>query len=329
MNDNQNNSDYIFKAFVVNTSAYDNGYREDSGAWLYFPPHAEDIKSVFDEICLPHDAAGGQYFIDDYVCKIESIKNLFPMHIDIDELAAAAERLNNLDPLDIVKLNAVMETDARFENLEQLKEFTYNREYFDFMLNVCDETELGVFFIYQSGIFDVPDYMKDAINPTAFGKYVAEAEQGVFTSKGYLALSGDEWQNVDLKDFTPKPLRENSIMTDRTDIDTTTKLAADLDGFYRENCSEYADMFDKKDVQVDFLANLLRKGDTKEIRTQLHNMAKEYYLDQKDIQPFLQRVSKLEKCKGIEQKSSSVKEQLRQMKQEPTATKPKPREECL
>ena len=41
MNDNTT-SDYIFKAYVVNTQAYDTGER-DAGAWLYFPPYAEDI----------------------------------------------------------------------------------------------------------------------------------------------------------------------------------------------------------------------------------------------------------------------------------------------
>lgn len=31
------NSDYIFKAFIINSAEYDNGNKETSGAWLYFP----------------------------------------------------------------------------------------------------------------------------------------------------------------------------------------------------------------------------------------------------------------------------------------------------
>lgn len=46
-------SDYIFKAYVVNTQAYDTGER-DAGAWLYFPPYAEDIFSLFEKsVCRP------------------------------------------------------------------------------------------------------------------------------------------------------------------------------------------------------------------------------------------------------------------------------------
>ena len=35
----------------------------------------------------------------------------------------------------------------------------------------------------------------DAIDPVPFGNYAMQEEQGCFTSKGYLTLSGDEWEH--------------------------------------------------------------------------------------------------------------------------------------
>lgn len=44
----ENNPDYIFKAYVVNTAAYDAGDREGSGAWLYFPPGEGEVNDVLE-----------------------------------------------------------------------------------------------------------------------------------------------------------------------------------------------------------------------------------------------------------------------------------------
>ena len=38
-----NSSDYIFKAYITNTAAYDSGERDNAGTWLYFPANAEEI----------------------------------------------------------------------------------------------------------------------------------------------------------------------------------------------------------------------------------------------------------------------------------------------
>ena len=41
----------------------------------------------------------------------------------------------------------------------------------------------------------LPPELLDAIDPVPFGKYAVQEEQGCFTSRGYLTLSGDEWQH--------------------------------------------------------------------------------------------------------------------------------------
>ena len=50
---------------------------------------------------------------------------------------------------------------------------------------------------YLAQYLDVllPPELLDAIDPAPFGKYAMQEEQGCFTSRGYLTLSGDEWQH--------------------------------------------------------------------------------------------------------------------------------------
>ena len=41
----------------------------------------------------------------------------------------------------------------------------------------------------------LPPELLDAIDPVPFGNHAMQEEQGCFTSRGYLTLSGDEWEH--------------------------------------------------------------------------------------------------------------------------------------
>ena len=101
-----------------------------SGVWVFFPAKEQELKAAFAEIGLPETAEPGQYFIDDYVSNIDSIKPLLHLDADVSELQETAARLNGLPNYEILKLNAVMETGARFENLAQVREFASNTDYY-------------------------------------------------------------------------------------------------------------------------------------------------------------------------------------------------------
>lgn len=126
----QDNGEYVFKAFLVNASEYDNGNKETSGVWVDFPVEEKQLKAAFAEIGLPENAKQGQYFIDDYVSNIDSIKPLLHNNLSVSELQETAELLNGLPPFEILKLNAVMETGAKCRDLAQLREFARNVDYY-------------------------------------------------------------------------------------------------------------------------------------------------------------------------------------------------------
>ena len=87
-----NSSDYIFKAYITNTAAYDSGERDNAGTWLYFPANAEEITAAFTEIGLPISATPDMYFFDDYVSNVPGLRLALPMYAHVDDLAMLAHK---------------------------------------------------------------------------------------------------------------------------------------------------------------------------------------------------------------------------------------------
>ena len=105
---------------------------------------------------------------------MEHLKPLLPAGGDASELEAAAQALAGLSPEDRDLLAAVQESPFRLTTLEQFREFPANTEHLDVLL---------------------PPELLDAIDPVPFGNHAMQEEQGCFTSRGYLTLSGDEWEH--------------------------------------------------------------------------------------------------------------------------------------
>ena len=49
---------------------------------------------------------------------------------------------------------------------------------------------LGRYQLYESGMVEMPEVWKAGIDPEAFGRKVREQDNGYFTDKGYVLLSG-------------------------------------------------------------------------------------------------------------------------------------------
>ena len=66
----------------------------------------------------------------------------------------------------------------------------------------------------------LPPELLDAIDPVPFGKYAVQEEQGCFTSRGYLTLSGDEWQHdrPQAKQADPQALHQGAAGTEQTGV---------------------------------------------------------------------------------------------------------------
>ena len=100
-----------------------------------------------------------------------------------------------LSPEDREVLAAVQASPFKLTAPEQFKEFAANIDYFVFEPNIHDLNDLGWRYLAQHMDMLLPPELLKAIDPVPFGKYAMQEEQGCFTSRGYLTLSGDEWQH--------------------------------------------------------------------------------------------------------------------------------------
>ena len=126
---------------------------------------------------------------------MEHLKPLLPAGGDASELEVAAQALAGLSPEDRDLLAAVQESPYRLTT-GAVPEFPANTEYF-----VLAPTSArwrmwaGAHPGAALGRSLLPPELLDAIDPVPFGNHAMQEEQGCFTSRGYLTLSGDEWEH--------------------------------------------------------------------------------------------------------------------------------------
>ena len=126
---------------------------------------------------------------------LNDLKAMLPHEGSPAEQVAALRALSTLSPEDRNLLAAVQESPFRLTTLEQFREFPANTEYFILESNISKVEDVGWRYLAQHLDTLLPPELLDAIDPVPFGKYTVQEEQGCFTSRGYLTLSGDEWQH--------------------------------------------------------------------------------------------------------------------------------------
>ena len=126
---------------------------------------------------------------------LNDLKAMLPQEGSIAEQEAALRALTTLSQEDRNLLAAVQESPYRLTTLEQFREFPANTEYFILEANISKVEDVGWRYLAQHLDVLLPPELLDAIDPAPFGKYAMQEEQGCFTSRGYLTLSGDEWQH--------------------------------------------------------------------------------------------------------------------------------------
>ena len=126
---------------------------------------------------------------------LNDLKAMLPQEGSIAEQEAALRALTTLSQEDRNLLAAVQESPYRLTSLEQFREFPANTEYFILESNISKAEDVGWRYLAQHLDVLLPPELLDAIDPAPFGKYAMQEEQGCFTSRGYLTLSGDQWQH--------------------------------------------------------------------------------------------------------------------------------------
>lgn len=178
------------KAFVVNTKAYDDG-DHDCGEWVSFPVTKEDMKAVYNRI-----GVDGTYFkevfLDDFKTDVAGLINVLNVYTNIDELNYLAYCLSDLPLAELRKLDAIAEVEP-LKSLKDFIDFAPNVDYYVLIEGVKNAEDLGNYYLYKSGMVQIPEEWKTGIDPIAFGEHILKDELGEFTKAGYLIKSDDFW----------------------------------------------------------------------------------------------------------------------------------------
>lgn len=126
---------------------------------------------------------------------LNDLKAMLPQEGSPADQETALRALSTLSPEDRGLLAAVQESPFRLTTLEQFREFPANTEYFILEANISKVEDVGWRYLAQHLDTLLPPELLDAIDPVPFGKYAVQEEQGCFTRRGYLTLSGDEWEH--------------------------------------------------------------------------------------------------------------------------------------
>ena len=113
----------------------------------------------------------------------------------VESLPEVRAAIAALSPEDKELLVAVQDSPFKLTEVEQFCEFAANTDYFVLEPNIRDLNDLGLRYIAQHTDILFPSELLRAIDPVPFGQYAAKEEQGYFTERGYISLSGDEWQH--------------------------------------------------------------------------------------------------------------------------------------
>jgi hypothetical protein len=278
----KNNSDYIFKAFIVNSFEYDNGNKETSGAWLHFPTTKDEVSALFEKIGLPNNAAPDKYFIDEYEDKSISIQYVLPQHANIDELNYLAHRIKNMNLSELPVFEDAVEAGEHTKNIVDLINLTYNLECYNIIPDMYCWENVGAYFAEKEG-FDVSELgdLADFIDYEKYGKYYAEQNGGHFLNDVYL--------ETDLADFTTEyygseeNIPSECIVTEngeniqydyRFDFEfqESVDLSVALDSLFRNTDESYSVKYPDDFEQQKYFFDCLILQSTVKIKNMLENI---------------------------------------------------------
>lgn len=256
------NSDYIFKAFIVNSAEYDNGNKETSGAWLYFPTTKEDVSTLFKEIGLPNNADSGQYFIDEYKCGNSDLEKFLSIDSDIDELNYLANLVSELEDIEMTVFQTAIQT-KECQSIKDAINIAYNTECFDIISDMGSWENIGAYITERNGfgvgvIGDLANY----IDYAAYGRAYANDNGGYFVDDIYLeknSANATEKYNGNIESIPSEYLVTESGKNISFDIQlqASMELAIQIDSYLRGHNTEYVLKYTKPDEPPVYISDCL------------------------------------------------------------------------
>lgn len=162
---------------------------------LDFPATAEQLYAAMRQIGITADNPQ-DFFIESYAPpQGVSLPAALIQTAQVDELNFLTARLNALDASELAALNAIMQTEGKFQTIGQIIDYVDNTDCYS-LIPAKNYSGLGEYYMNQSGLIIIPDEWKPGIDTERLGRHISQDDHGIFTDYGYLIRTGEEWQQV-------------------------------------------------------------------------------------------------------------------------------------
>jgi antirestriction protein len=185
--------DCAFEAFVTNLGKYNEG--ELVGEWVKFPISNEEMQEVFKRIGI--NRRYEEWFITDYDCPDPGIYDLLGEYESLSELNYLANQIMELDESEEF-WQAVLDLGEYTGSVQDLINLTENMDCFDYLSGVTSDSDLGYYWIEESGCYDTKalGVLSNYIDYEGFGRDIRFEESGTYTDHGYVRLNGSRFVDV-------------------------------------------------------------------------------------------------------------------------------------
>ncbi len=193
-----------FSVLIQNRTEFEKG--NPAGVFLSLPATKEELHEAMKALNITADNPQ-DFFLNGYSTaegrRIE-IPSDWIRDGSLDKINFLASRLEEMTPEQLEKLDAVMHSDFRPQNLDGLIDHTYNTDFYSYVPGILSYKELGDYFLNDSGKVQMPEQWKAGIDKEDFGFNAALHEDGKLTDFGYIARSGTDWKDLYTGQETPE-----------------------------------------------------------------------------------------------------------------------------
>lgn len=193
MNNLSDSRECAFKAFITNLGKYNEG--ELVGEWVKFPITNDEMQEVFKRIGIARRYE--EWFITDYECPDPGIYDTLGEYESLSELNYLANQIMELDESEEF-WQTVLDLGEYTGSVQDLINLTENMDCFDYLPGVTDDSDLGYYWIEESGCYDTKAMgaLSNYIDYESFGRDIRFNESGLFTDNGYIRLNGNHFVEV-------------------------------------------------------------------------------------------------------------------------------------
>ena len=205
-----------FEAYITNLGKYNEGVL--IGEWVGFPATTDEMKDVLDRIGINEQYE--ELFITDYAMPIRGMHGALGEYESLDELNYLAYKIDDMQDYQRDIFEAAIELGDYASSAKDLINLTENLDNYDLLPGVQDDSDLGYYWIEESGIYDLSNMgnLASYFDYEKFGRDIQLDEYGTYTDSGYVRRTGDDFYEEYDGDFDNIPdeyrlTAENNVLS--------------------------------------------------------------------------------------------------------------------